>query len=98
MKQYAKPELRELKVFKSHTIKDKGTLDKMSNAVHSNLTFDGYEGKITSFLQPYCEPGYKAILEDKTYPERGGNYIIEAVEVTYGTGGARRKVSIGMQL
>ena len=88
----------ELKVFTSHEIHDKVALGKMANAKHSQITFDGYKGKITTFLQPYCEPGYKAIIEDKTYPERGGNYIIEAVEVTYGMSGARRKVSIGMQL
>lgn len=88
----------ELKTFVSHSFQSKVALDKMANAKHSFLTFDGYEGKITSFLEPYCEPGYAAIIEDKTYPERGGKYMIEAVEVRYGTAGARRKVSLGMQL
>ncbi len=88
----------EIKVFSTNAIHDQTTLNKMSNAIHSKLTFDGYEGKITTFLQPYCEPGYKAILEDNTYPERAGNYIIDSVEVTYGMSGTRRKVSLGMQL
>lgn len=46
----------ELKVFTTHAIDDKNTLDKISNAVHSKLTFDGYDGEITTFLQPYYEP------------------------------------------
>lgn len=40
----------ELKVFTSHEVHDKDALDKMANAKHTQLTFDGYEGKITTFL------------------------------------------------
>jgi hypothetical protein len=88
----------ETKVFKTHTITDQTSLQQMANAKLQQLKYDGYEGKITAFLQPYCEAGYTAALEDKRYPARGGNYIVESVEVTYGTSGARRIVGIGLKL
>lgn len=60
--------------------------------------YAGYEGKITTFLIPYCEPGYKAIIDDPRYPERNGDYIIESLEVGYGVSGARRNVEIGVKI
>jgi len=54
----------------------------------------GYE----AFGQPYCEPGYKAILIDDKYKERGGNYLVTSTEVVYGMNGFRRTVKIGNQL
>lgn len=88
----------ETKTFKSQTINDRGSLQQMAEAKQLQLSYDGYEGKITAFLQPYCEPAYRAALEDKKYPERSGNYLVESVEVTYSTAGARRIVGIGLKL
>jgi hypothetical protein len=59
------------------------------------LSYDGYEGKITTFLQPFAVAGDAAEIEDENYPERSGKYIIETSEVTFGTGGARRVLEIG---
>jgi hypothetical protein len=86
------------KVFKTHAVTDSETLKKFGDVKQKRLNYDGYEGKITCFLQPYCEPGYNALLEDKKYPERSGKYIVIGTEVTYGTSGARRIVEIGNRL
>jgi hypothetical protein len=88
----------EVQQIKVRGISDTKTLQEMADAKHSTLTFDGYEGKITAFLVPYCEPGYKCILEDLRYPDRAGKYIVESIQVTYGVTGARRIVSIGKKL
>ncbi|TAN18833.1 MAG: hypothetical protein EPN37_04535 [Chitinophagaceae bacterium] len=63
-----------------------------------HFKYDGYEGKITAFLQPYLEHGYKVILDDPQYAERSGSYLIEGVEVSFGTSGARRTCEIGIKV
>ena len=57
--------------------------------------YDGYNGSITTFLEPYAAPAMVARLVDPVYPERSGQYYIESVETTYGSGGGRRKVELG---
>lgn len=88
----------ELKEFRTHGVTDAATLKKMAEAKLSRLSYDGYEGKITTFLQPFAAPSMKAIIEDARYPERSGSYVIESVTTTYGMQGARRKVGIGLKL
>lgn len=88
----------EIKTFSCHGVTDEATLTAMAEAKLRSLSFDGYEGKITAFGTPYCEPGYRAVLEDKKYVERGGNYIAESVEVNYSMTGFRRIVGIGAKL
>lgn len=61
-------------------------------------SYDGYQGKITTFLQPYAEPCMLAELTDEQYGERNGTYFIEAVEVSFGTSGGRRIVQLGMKV
>ena len=38
-----------------------------------------------------------ASIEDKVYNERSGDYFIESVETSFGTGGGRRVVEIGIK-
>ena len=88
----------EVKVIKTHWTSDSTSLQMQADAKHQQLSYDGYEGKITAFLLPYCEPGYKSVIDDQKYVERSGNYFTEATEVTYNKGGARRIVDIGIKL
>lgn len=88
----------ETKVVKTHSVTDKTTLNKMAQELLSVMSYTGYEGRITAFLEPYCLPGDRAKLEDVKYPERSGTYLIESVEVTYGSTGARRIIQIGIKL
>lgn len=88
----------EKKIIVTHAVTDEATLKQMAAAKLKKLSYDGYEGKITAFLQPFCQHGYKAKLIDKTYPERSGEHVVEAVEIIYGMSGARRTVQIGERL
>jgi len=64
-----------------------------------SLKYDGYEGNINGFLQPYCKPGWKATIIDKRYQgARSGTYFVPGIEVTFGVKGARRKVDITYKL
>lgn len=86
------------KTVRTTAVTDAGTLKNMALAAQYKFNYDGYEGKITAFLQPYCEPAYMAFIEDLKYPERNGLYNVESVEVSYGMKGARRIVGIGIKL
>lgn len=80
------------------TVTDAKKLEEIAKAKLLQESYDGYEGTITTFLIPYCHPGYKSILTDPRFNERAGTYFIESTEVTFGTGGGRRKVQIGIKL
>jgi hypothetical protein len=88
----------ETKIIKTHAVVDESSLKQMADAKLKQLKYDGYEGKITAFGIPYCEAGYRGVIEDQKYPERSGNYIVESTEVNYTTGGFRRIVGIGYKL
>jgi hypothetical protein len=79
-------------------VTDTATLKHLAEKKLSELKYDGYEGKITAFLQPFCDIAYKGIVTDPRYPQRSGNYFIDTVEVEYSTKGGRRKVEIGIKL
>lgn len=64
----------------------------------SRYSYDGYGGQIETFLRPYAAPCMVAELSDPLYPQRDGNYYVESVETTFGTGGGRRKVEIGIKV
>jgi hypothetical protein len=82
----------------SHVFTDKGSLEMLSEADRRRNSFDGYEGKITAFGSPFCEPNYNAVIDDEKFKERSGQYVVESAEVTYGMGGFRRTVGIGAKL
>lgn len=71
---------------------------KIGDQALKEAKYTGYEGKITGFLQPYCEPGFSSEIIDPRYNERGGLFFIKGTEVTFGMRGARRIVEIGSRL
>ena len=73
-------------------------LETLAKEELQKYKYDGYEGKITTFLQPFADIAYVAEIDDPVYSERGGNYWVHTVEVTYGTGGARRVVHLGIKI
>lgn len=87
-------------------VPDKLTLGKVSEeqlemqvrAFAEKYRYTGYEGKITTFLIPVAQPGYKATVNDKKYPERKGSFIAESVEIKFGQGGGRRIVDLGRKV
>lgn len=79
-----------------YDVQDQAELKALAEAELRKYSKDGYEGTIETFLVPYAEPCMVADLTDPVYPERNGKYHITGVETTFGTSGARRKVSIGI--
>lgn len=77
--------------------RDSSFLQNKANEFLKQLKYDGYEGSITAFLQPYCEPSYAAVIQDKKY-NRSGKYFVTSTEVEFGMKGARRIVEISYRL
>ena len=88
----------EQREYNTSVISDLNKLEEMAKAELEKLKYDGFEGDVTSFLIPYATRGMKAKLLDNEHPNREGNYFIKKVVTTFGTGGARRKITIGNKL
>jgi hypothetical protein len=76
----------------------KAALQKIKDTLKLKQSYNGYEGKLTAFLRPLCYPGCTATITDSRYKDRNGDYLIESVEVNFGSNGARRTVEVGPKL
>lgn len=81
-----------------YDVEDKKQLAALAAAELKRYSYDGYSGKITTFLHPYAAPCMVAEIADEVYNARDGRYYIEGVETTFGTSGARRTVEIGIKV
>lgn len=81
-----------------YDVKDQKELSILADAELKRSSYDGYAGKMETFLYPFAAPGMVAHIEDTLYGERNGSYYVEGVETTFGTSGARRKVDIGVKV
>lgn len=88
----------ELRTYHTSVVSDVATLRQMARAEIERLKYDGFDGAITSFLVPYTTRGMQAHLIDNDIREINEKYFIKAVEVSFGTAGARRKITIGARL
>ncbi len=61
-------------------------------------SFDGYDGSITTWLQPDCMPGDKATLHDRDYPKKDGTYFVRSVTTSFSKEGGKRKIDLGFRL
>jgi len=77
---------------------DMKLLEQKALTAARKLRYEGYEGKIMAFLQPFAQHGYKAVLTDDIYQDRSGEYLTDSVEINFGTKGARRIVEIGRKI
>ncbi len=62
------------------------------------LSFDGYEGNITTWLVPYVGPGDCAELHDRDYSAKDGRYFVQSVTTEFSRDGGKRKVELGFRL
>lgn len=88
----------ESKTLFFYDVKDAAQLKALAEAELKRYSFDGYRGKIETFLIPYAEPGMVASLTDSLYNQRSGNYYVESTEVKFGRSGARRTVELGIKI
>lgn len=73
-------------------------LKKRGEAEISYLSYDGYEGSISTWLVPFVEPTWSAKIIDKDYEYKTGTYYVTAVTTTFSEAGAVRKVELGRKL
>lgn len=76
-------------------VMDKAHLLNIANDMLRRRKYTGYEGNITGFAQPFCQPSDVANITDRQYNERGGAYFVEGIEIRFGMNGAQRIVHIG---
>lgn len=60
--------------------------------------YTGVRGDLTTFLQPVVEVGQTVLIRDPIYPERNGDYLVDKVVTSFGTGGGRRVVYPGLKV
>jgi hypothetical protein len=76
----------------------KAELEQFANAEMEKLKREGYKGSYETFLFPNCEPGMRADIENRQFPERKGRYYVSSVTTTFNTSGGRRKIEAGLKL
>lgn len=77
---------------------DSSSMKARGEAEVSRLTYDGYEGNITTWLVPYIRPGDTANLNDADYEYKNGRYQVREVTTTFSREGGRRVVELGFKL
>jgi len=87
----------EAKTLWFYDVKDAGQLKALAEQELKRYSFDGYRGKIETFLVPFAEPGMVAAVTDPIYSDRSGDYFIESTEVKFGRNGGRRMVELGIK-
>ncbi|WP_212006501.1 hypothetical protein [Chitinophaga sp. HK235] len=81
----------------ARNVTDKTTLDDIGKKYTNTTNYEGYEGKITCFLQPYIQPGDTVYLEDLKFNEKTALYYVQSTAVTYGPSKANREITISQK-
>ena len=61
-------------------------------------TYDGYEGSITGWLIPMCNPADSVTIKDKDYPYKNGTYFVNSVTPEFSKQGGSRKIDLGFRV
>lgn len=77
---------------------DTASMTARAEAELRRRTFDGYEGSITTWLLPECQPGDTATLRDKDYSYKDGSYFVGSVTTEMSSEGGKRKIELGYRL
>jgi len=73
-------------------------IKEMAEKAFKDAKNGAFTGDLTSFLIPFATRGMAAEIIDTEHKNREGNYFIKKVVTTFGTSGARRKVTLGNKL
>nr|DAU12492.1 MAG TPA: tail protein [Caudoviricetes sp.] len=77
---------------------DTASMKARGEAEVKRRTFDGYDGSITTWLIPECNPGDTASIHDGDYTYKDGSYFVRSVTTEFSEGGGKRKVELGYRL
>ena len=83
---------------KISSIQDDSLIQKIAKQNLSLKQYAGYEGKMEAFAEPMIASGETAVIMDKTYPDRTGNYFVDGVEGEISRRGGRQIILIGHKL
>lgn len=83
---------------KVHGVTDPASLRARAKEELSRLVYTGYEGTLTGWLTPLCQPTMRVSLRDHEHPERDGDYYCLAVDTEFSPAGGQRTVSLGKKL
>lgn len=72
-------------------------LRKLATADLEKFKYNGYEGGFKAFGIPFCQYGDKVRLTSSDHPERDGQYLAEAVSVSFGPDGFERNIKLAQQ-
>ena len=77
---------------------DEESMRRRGESELKRRSFDGYDGKITTWLVPHARASDSAFLHDADYPYKDGNYFVSAVKTTFSSSGGKREVELGFKL
>lgn len=77
---------------------DDASMKSRGESEYKRLTFDGYDGSITTWLVPFIIPGDCADLHDEDYDYKDGRYYVRAVKTEFSSSGASRTIELGFRL
>lgn len=77
---------------------DEASMKARAESELKRRSYSGYDGSITTWLIPECEPGCKASIHDADYPKKDGIYYVNSVTTTFDKGGGSRKVGLSFKL
>lgn len=75
-----------------------GDLQQVADNEYNLWSYDGYEGNLTGWMMPYCQPTDIVELLDPTAQHKNGKYYVVGTEVEFSSSGGRRKVTIGKKM
>lgn len=67
---------------------------QIANRLQSQSNYDGYQGKITTFLEPLIDVGMVVEIDGNRYPEMSGDYFCESISGEFGPSGGRQVVGL----
>lgn len=85
-------------VKKVTTSEDRGSLSAIAQSEYNLWCYDGYEGSLTGWLIPFCQPTDRVEIIDHSNLYKKGRYYVIATDVEFSSGGGRRKVTIGRKV
>lgn len=77
---------------------DEESMRLRGESEYRRLSFDGYEGSITTWLVPSVIPGDSAVIHDEDYEYKDGKYFVQSVTTSFGSEGGTRKIELGFRL
>ena len=69
-------------------------LKQIANRLQTTSNYEGYQGDIELFLEPHFNKGFVAAIDGYKYPEKSGNYFVEAVKGSFGKSGGRQTITL----